>query len=574
MVAIASVLAMAAGCGPSAGGGGTRGSAQGGSGGEAQTASLVAFPTREELASLAASAHGSTLPQAGAWVAAWEMEPFDVGQDGVDPLAPSTQLASLEAELVGARPGSTASRASRCAARELGRFVLAHGALPTEALRSYVSGRCGIRAPSSYLSFQPFTTRGDIGADDILGRASDRARVLEVAGAALGAEALDLGAAYVRAEGQAAFVFVGAPRGTEVRTQIEGSEVLVDTSLDRAGTLIVLANRGTHGVVQCGLVPNGGGGMRARCPFEPHEGRTWVEVLVARPQSLTLQLVGRALVVSDAVASLRYHVRTFDATSSVAIEGEEPALTFAREVAELATRARAEVGLGALTLSARQSAANAQLAALVSATDPQYAERALLGALAGWELDVAVRDGRAIIGVLEGAPDAQRWLAEALESPLGRYSLLDPTMDTLAIGAATVGEETAVLATTYARHDDAAVAEVTEALQTHIASRRTSAALAPARFTRARELERAAERIQRGEASVQPALEVAMQDAAQRIRGHQIRAYSVQTMLPAVAPIPDEIVLAPQLQIAIQPVPHRVAGTAWVQWAVLVLTLD
>jgi hypothetical protein len=225
-------------------------------------------------------------------------------------------------------------------------------------------------------------------------------------------------------------------------------------------SLRAIINRSEYGVGPCTLDPAIAlPAFSMRCELAPGDESAWVQVLaLPRGRVLGREVLGLLALRSSDVAT---HYQPPHGDSPLPVQN--PA-EFEAAVPKLVNAVRAQIGLAPLQIAPKQSSvASAMSAAFFSSllseetAAREVADRITLGLLAGWDVRGGIISGGALTAsvVLESS-DAKRWLAEALERPVGRAVLLDPKTRVLAVGAA-VQQAPSVLAgvaLTYAFFED------------------------------------------------------------------------------------------------------------------------
>jgi hypothetical protein len=342
-----------------------------------------------------------------------------------------------------------------------------------------------------------------------------------------------------------------------------------------AVSLMGLANQGSLGVARCELDPAIAlPAFRLSCPFSEQDAQTVIEIAARRSNRVLMHVSARAMVRRAADAGLVYDVHTYGSVGSPAgVQGFRTALV------EGINEARGKAGLPALTLESAESRDSDQL------TLPYFqsafggngadADTVALGLLAGWDVSGTIRDGGIFSGTVSGSRSAGRWLTEALATPMGRWSLLEPSMSRVAVGARLMEPSGALaIVTTYSlfesldhRADENAVfAELTRV-------RLARGAQPPRRMPDDAALRSALAHIA---LHAQTSME-ALQNALDRVVAEQqrpARGWVVETNDLRSIPF-DGVLLAPgPIQVEVGVTHHKVPGGAWGQYAVIFMVID
>lgn len=110
------------------------------------------------------------------------------------------------------------------------------------------------------------------------------------------------------------------------------------------------------------------------------------------------------------------------------------------EMTALVNRLRREAEFVPLQLAPEQSRVASELAphffsALFGQTKEEFLDLVLLGMMAGWQVDGVIQRSQVSSTWVSASNDVGRLLAEALEHPMSRGTLMDPRCEKIAIGA-------------------------------------------------------------------------------------------------------------------------------------------
>ena len=446
VVAVAAAAIACAGDGPLS----AKGSGGGGKGSGGQP-----FPSREQIEKLG----DSKLPEAVfdldvRRVPEWHLAgPFP---ERIETVAYSdgSPWAALLDDAARRRVGLAVPTASMyCVARELGRFYLATGGRPTTSLRRFISTRC--HAPVAWVGFS--YTQGPVPAErgeaEILEawRASIEKSIEESLtggpreiGIWFGREQAPEGAAE---EGERAVVIVASgPREVHVDPistipDEEGRLVIRGEALGSAEEVSALANRGEYGVEECEGLP----GVRLPrfafvCALDPDDEAALISVAVTPRESILSDTALQVLAWPKGAREDTWREMSY---ASSRIAGD--ASSVGQDVTELLNEVRARAGLRPVVLDRGQSRVAAALAgpffaSVLQRAPHDWAEVAVLGILAGWEIDGTVQTGHFTSSWVAQDPDLGRLLSDALEEPGGRETLLADAVERIAVGGIREGE--------------------------------------------------------------------------------------------------------------------------------------
>jgi hypothetical protein len=273
-----------------------------------------------------------------------------------------------------------------------------------------------------------------------------------------------------------------------------------------------------------------------------------------RPLALVIGL-------NDAASGLTYATRAGSAATPF------DASTLASAVLPLLNGIRTRAGLTALALDPAQSAANAEVApSFFGSEDPAVRDQVVLYAMAGWEVEGEVREGRATAVTTLGATDASSWLYAALEEPIERFVLLDPEARAIAFGVTTTTGGANAILSTY-RFFDVDAASERERILRSLGAARAARGLGPATFVSIPELETAADAVESGSLGPDDALGEAVDAALPRLR--RARAFlSAGSDLDHLT-FPAEVVSDRGGQLGFSVVHWQPEGAAWGVYLVL-----
>lgn len=330
--------------------------------------------------------------------------------------------------------------------------------------------------------------------------------------------------------------------------------------------LHVLVNQGEHDSAECELVRSGRH-FRARCPMLGTDWMAWIDFVAEQEGVLLGKVVG----------SVWAHRGEYPSNYVVQSEGTQPhAEDFSRELAQKINMARARARRARLVLSKKQSATASALAPhlfqAMEQSDASTFNTVSLGLLAGWNLGQEIRGGSLYFLEHPGrSPDS--WLLEALESPLGRRTLLDGDDSTLSLGVDFDERTVRVVVNTYrvfASHDHKADEE---ALLVRLGRERLNRGLSKLVWAESvPALDEAAAAVASGEQTPEEAMNDAMYRVARR-SGYRVHAMFTDTYRIKDVRLDERLLTSQNLTIALRVTHYRPPGAAWSQLAVLMLAI-
>lgn len=419
-----------------------------------QVRSPMTFPTKEALLALGPARPIETIGQdnvvrveghrlTGPFPMTLSLQPYE---------DPSPLGVAIEQRVSRGRGKVSTSVALRCAARELGSFVLEHGALPAPGLQRFVFARCGslVSSPRLLSWGHPVPE-----TDDTWMQAGARA-MDEKLDALVEGERVSVGAWAGRRDDHAFMIAVAGERSVSlapVRIAPDANNriILQGTVQVPADNVAASINLGTYGVGRCWTdpgvhLPN----FAVHCTMAPTDSSAWVQLVAERRENLLSETVLRVLVQRNDQGELDYR-----APHDVPSRPVHDAAGFRAALIDQVNVVRGRAGVRPLRLLDAQSA-------LADKVSPHFfvgregedlrttQDQVAFGLLAGWDVGGTIRGGD-FLAVASPTVDAGHWLADMLEQPMARETLLSAEAEGLAAGVV-VQPETPVLAslvTTY-----------------------------------------------------------------------------------------------------------------------------
>jgi hypothetical protein len=539
---------------------------------------VAQFPDRARLDVLAAKPVAGPDAQPPVRVERWALEGTGSG-DALAPLPP--EQVPWHRALDEATAASDKVRTSRpldCLAQEIGHFALARGGPPDDHLRRFMAARCGVHEPnareSMLISDVPENVTNAQLASEWGPKFDEELRRL-VGKVPLGTR---MGVWFGRRERRAGIFLTLARHEADLAPVSVSMGGLVQISGrlvgDRQSEMVfALANQGAQSVSKCGpdarLHPPD---FAFLCSLAPGDSQAWIEVFTRHEDRFLGHSVARVLV-QRTEGPLEYVAAT---SARVPVSSPED---FGKAALAELNRVRAQSKLTPLALAPKQSATNARLAApLVDAEfheDGKAADEIALGLMAGWDVDAVIRDGAILTGNLQASHDAALWVSECLESPAGRYVLLEPEAAQIAIGAAfdRPWPGIAVTATTYQLFGTDESTQGPRLLLDLIGRRRANVGKsAPVPMDNASLVAEAAlvkDEHKHPEDAVHDAMAALSRENHLPMRGTFLMSNTL-----ALSNLPAEIIDANTLTVAIAVTHIKVPRAAWGQYVILVVMAD
>ncbi|MBW2523995.1 MAG: hypothetical protein JRI23_07465 [Deltaproteobacteria bacterium] len=529
------------------------------------------FPTRQELERIAA-----TEPAApGEQEPVVPVERWTIGAPDGDEPAPEQApwLDALDETIATRKPAPRRTDEMVCVAREIGRFLLDHGGLPDERVRTLIQGHCGAALAAAHHLYEIAEISPEAAPAQLLeqwapGLEAELSQSLE--GRAGGPGQLLVGRWFGQKEGRAVVMTVVGL--SLVRLREVSASGLDARRIRIRGRLLTSAahvqgwiNQGEYGVERCTIdarvaMPS----FSMSCPLAAGDQQAWVNIGWTKEARLLTEGVAR-LLVKDGKA-----IPTHFEPTTASLPPARDAADFRRRTVTKLNDVRKKKGVAPVRLAARQSALNQKLTrhfwAAASTGDGKTQDSIALGLLAGHDVGATIGNAHFLSTAIGGERVPEAWLEHCLDQPIGRDTLLDPEVRSVAFGVSLDHPRPGmhVVGTSYepldARSDEAVAQE---------AIARLKAARSALGYTT--DVMQAASAIVREEAArisveqIHPDVTMnrAMRRAARRqtvpVHGMWIAGYQLADSL---ASNPD-LLRAPHLRVAVAVTHVRLPGSPW-----------
>ena len=558
------------------------------------SAPIADFPGREALARIAAAPSAGPRVEVGQVPAeGWTVDAPAGGWPAASaPWQPQGAVAvALAQELRTTGKRLRPTEALACAARELGRYVIAQSSPLPMDLRSFILGACGAMATdvsTEWLS-------GDIPAampeEAIAAQWGSQFRSGLVAKLPADAD-LDVGFALTRQGDRALAMMAYArmPADLDALVPSAGPDGSLTVSGKIRGEVAHIAgyvNQGQVSVASCFVDPTvQRPRFRVTCQVSPEDETAWIELVYAEPRRVLAQVFARLLVRKSDARQVRYQKRSSSGGEATAT-GTATAEQFTAAVVRALNEIRAGASLPPVKLHAGQSAVASRVARQYFAPPSEQQpppvngldthDTIALGLLAGWELGGMIRDGNFVATLVPQTRDPLRWLHDTLEMPIGRYALMQEDIEEIALGPVLLDQPAAVgaLVLGYRFHKgNDHRADIRRLFMRALLARRQRKLDAPKRLGGLDELvrEELAE-VHAGKSTPMKALENVLQTGVDRF-AKDMRGYVVETTSLDALEIPEEVLTQPTLHLEIGVTHHKPPGAAWAQLVIIVIFVD
>lgn len=521
------------------------------------------FPSREKLDKLAALPPPAPLPaQTVASAPEWKLD-----TTASDTAPPAEARYAQVAKQAGVPV--TFAKELRCVAREMGRFHLELAAYPDERMRRFMVAACGLTTTAVSAGVTHGEADARIPDAELLG---DWQKKLVVSADLRGS---NVGVWMGRKANRVVIMTVAlktSPGDMVITNEEPGVVTVRGTAPSDSEAVLGLVNQGQQAVTRC--APDLATPLPLyafRCLLAPGDASAWIEVAARAQGKLLLRSIGLGLGRRDPAVPLVYTAPPRDA-KNVVTSGE-----LAAAVLEGVNRARTAGQLAPLTLAREQTSTNGRFAPYFfqASTKNDESDQVGLGLLAGW--DVAggtIRNGNLFAAMLSGTSNANAWLDYALESPMGRFTMLEPEARQIAVGVAPPGSigGLGAVVTTYQmfggpdHHADAL------RVFANITKLRTARGLAqPVALQDTRAMAAEASFVNAGKKDAQDALDAAM--VAVRDHTHLgVKGWLAMTNDLDAVPFPPELLASPTATVGVEVTHVRNPGAAWGTYVVFLVS--
>jgi hypothetical protein len=508
----------------------------------------------------------------------WQMEqapPPDSAQLPWQPNGPWETIFAEVAASVQRRPRLTL--AMSCIAAELGRFQLQHQADANASIRRFLIGGCGALVPN--VKVESFTGQAPASLSD--------AQVIAQMGGLLRAEMVKHLSSGVdtagfwcgRRDDRVVGYLVTSHEEAQIKpfslVPSADGEVVIEGRLNQPAQYVeAYINHGSTAVQPCDTdLSVARPSFRVICRPAAQDETAWIQMLYAPPGRVLATEFAQALVRRSSDTPPSYAAARYVDPTPVSSAEE-----FARVAIQQLNRVRKMAGLPEVTLAAGETATATKLAphyfaAAIGGVEPQQADLIALGLLAGWDIGGMIR-GASLMSSLASTLDAGRWLTSALETPVGRYTLLARDIEQIAFGPMVLPKEGAIgaVVTGYRFHRGVDHTDDVNMLLTRVVQTRKRMGLPPPlrldAIAAVMNEELAA--VREGKKLPRDAFERVLQHASTSF-GISMNGYIIEASSLDELEIPDEVLRQPMLHLDIGVTHHKAKGAAWAQYTILVI---
>lgn len=463
-----------------------------------------------------------------------------------------------------------------CVAREYGRFWLAHQAMPTPELQTFIQARCGAPVARVGVVLQGGP---EPGGATLAGRWQTEAQALlaklpDVPHAALGMWSGEADGRSVVAAAVGVRMVELEPLGLDAGA---GGEIeLRGRFLDATGLAAAFVTRGAHGFQICKPVPGTAlPRFRFVCKVDANDEAVLVELMASPPGRLLTQRALVGLFAPGKSAPGEYGAATLALAATPMPQRDAAAMLAA------INGVRARAGVAPLREVAAQSAVAARVLphyfGASSSGDIKTAETVALGMMAGWEVkgDAAIRSGEFAAMNLFGVASMDRAVEAVLMTPAHRSVLLDPTAEAIALATQDYadGAATSAIVTTYKFYRGADNERESAKILDRLDAERAAAGQAPVIRVQggnsAKPMAHACRRIKSGvdpNEALHDVLEYLVEEVGISMQGLVLQGSDLDTIA-----FPAELIQARRVQIDVDVDHYQPEGRAWGQYVVLMV---
>jgi hypothetical protein len=540
---------------------------------------VVEFPSQASLATVEAKQVDiPAIPTAAVPADGWTVDPTPGGTGAAEAWSPRGPWEEAFASTLSASGRKLrTTRAMSCAAREVGRFLLAHKGPPPEQLQRFIGAACGVFAPG--FGYQSLTGTAASGVTDAQILASWHGQLGKDLLPKVPADARTIGFWSGRHEADvvALVMFESSPVELKPFSLVPDAngDVVIEGRIDApVGYFAGAVNQGRFGVEACLVdpaVPRPA--FRIICNVDPDDETTWIDLTYAPQRSVLALPFAQLLARHDLTKPLLFKEAHYSTARPV-----PDAAGFVSAALAGLNAARAEAGLSPVRLADAESATAGRVARQYFAASFNGGiadmNTIALGLLAGWQVAGTIRDGTFFSAMLPNTMDAGRWLDTALTMPLGREALLSREIEEVALGPALVAGDKGVGAVVcgyrfhHSNDHSADVLRLRQRLQ--VARKRLGLSEAQGLTGVPPIVRRALEQVQKGAAGPESALNESLQEAVATLQ-IDMQGYIVETTSLDALEIPPEIVAQPNLRVEIGVTHYKPPGAAWAQLMIFVI---
>jgi hypothetical protein len=527
------------------------------------------FPSRDDLEQFADEGVNPLPPGATIELDEWQLQPTQAPLDAVNQSL-HEQLSKKAAEAHAA----VAPELS-CAAREAARIYAGHEALPDSALQIYLVLRCGSSAVSVRFAVAYRDTRSAESDDQVQSGLSELTG--QMIGEALQAPHTAIGIGFARGDSRAAIVVAHSVLSAEVKgfsPLIDANEVTISGRLlEPAESIVGAINSGPYGVEPCKpdrsqKLPH----FRLTCPVNADDQQATFSVMVGKKGRVLMTTVLRAMVRRSDDVGLTYRP---NAVGDVTQANDDH--HFMSSLHTALNEVRAQAKLQPVKLELNQSKINRRVVGQYFKEafrgDEENADLIALGVLAGWNVPGAIKGGGVLPGLVPTTRNPARFLGQLLEDPTGRWVLLEPDAQSIAIGARVLKPSGLVaMVTTYSffgsldhRADEAAVLK-------QLSDVREQNGLSTPVLVAASEVHQVLSQVATGETTTEEALNDALERVSARAQ-RGVTGYVMETNDLGYLTFPEVFLQPGRLEVAVGITHYKPPGAAWAQYVLIFVVL-
>lgn len=586
------------------------------------------FPSQKEMAKLAAApvdAEAVERPEVTV-VDTWELAGPLPDTIGFSPYVPENPTEKTFYSSLSSEEGRVTSTAMHCAAREAGRFVLEHGSLPYASLDNFIFARCGVTTAGNSLRWRPMTNADAAGRER---GASEAASWFDGYAGKLEKD-VDVGfwsgskgdeTIFIVALGQRQVELEPTPMRPDAQGKLVIQGRVLDEDYDHIGAAI---NQGDFGYQSCTVDPRVSlPRFRVVCQAQQSDELAYFGLMIRREtsvmaESALLQLTWPAaepskLYRSPATRRALSKAQARQAQAATAGQGAgqpasadsdgqtdqqevgaqadvqpdvQPAplvegsvadagATYSERFVALLNAVRAKAGLDPVEVAPRQAAAiqsvSEQLVAAQHNGDEAYSNTAVMGIIAGWEIQGPIVDGDISISWV-GSQDPAQMLEAMLERPGPRETLMAPEITKVALGVVANESSTCSIVASYDFLPDVHPNKRAKQVLDSLSEKRDMFGSRPAKEdpklrAKARKLSR---KLAAGQIGILDAHDE-LGEAATRRWNKSVYSYTMVSPTLEGIDWPRELLASKNLPVSVIVAPYQHEGYPWTLYAIIVV---
>ena len=465
--------------------------------------------------------------------------------------------------------GAEHTRAMRCMARELSRFINRYLQPPAPYLNQALARRCGTVADQVSLGWVIYRQTSRSSVEELAEQAAPQ--VNELVDKLPASGPFEVGIELVKSEGAATLVVAfGRPQAVVRRFEVVSGRAHIEGEVAVPAAQIAGAvTRGAQQVASCRIdksiaLPS----FKAACPLNPGDDVVRID-FSARQQG---RYLGSNFLKVDFALSGKMPPILVERSKAATVPTAE-------DLADALNAVRRNAGLKPLKFERRQSetsqeVANAYFGAIRGFVDPRIADHVALGLQAGYDVESPIRYAGFGSFVAFSGANARAVVQQVSQRPSFREVFLDPNADRVALGvvADPSSKTLGIIGTSYVGPGAFDREQLRTAVVSRLMDERKSRQQAVPRLTTfgpRGELDRQLAQLEAGHASVELIANAMAQRAAENSPGQRFQVHMLEVSRLEDLEFPQPVLQAPNLELEVAL--FKPPGEPWHRYLVLVV---